>query len=115
MMGMVIERSRRVFWALALTACGGGGGSPDAGAPDASLPGADASPDASPDAAVVDFCPNRTAPVGQPEGPVPTEAIHAGDVTIRTALDVQALAGKRVITGSLYVEGTDVPTIVLPD
>ena len=57
-------------------------------------PGDDAPPDAPP---VADDCPNRTAPTGMPA--MDPGMFVLGDATIRTALDVQGLAGFKVITG----------------
>src|SRR5262245_22596146 len=60
-------------------------------------------------------CPNRTAAVGQPQTTPAAGEIALGDVTVRTALDVAGLAGKKVITGSLTIETTELATVALPD
>jgi hypothetical protein len=83
----------------------------DASAADAPSPDATVLPDAGP----VDDCPNRTAPRGEPQGPIPPEAIRSGDVTIRSALDVVALTGIRAITGNVTVDGPPFTTLSLPD
>ncbi len=61
-------------------------------------------------------CPLRTAPPGQPEGMVPLSAVHDGDYMIASYLDVEALAGIRVITGSLIVTSPATTSgLALPD
>lgn len=60
-------------------------------------------------------CLTRTAPAGEPEGPVPASAVHNGDYRISSQLDVDALAGIRVITGDLRVTDPSFAVLALPD
>jgi len=57
----------------------------------------------------------RSAPAGQPEGMVPLSVVHNGDYRISSQLDVDALAGIRVITGNVRVESPFFEVLSLPD
>jgi hypothetical protein len=101
-----------ILWGL-LIGCGDDGAATPDGGWQTNDGGMDE--DAAIDAAVLDDCPNRMAPTGEHPGPLVAEEIHAGDVTIQSALDIQTLAGKRAITGSLTIASTTLTTVVLPD
>jgi hypothetical protein len=103
-----------ILCSVVLTAgCGGG----TQAAPADGAPQADAASDATggePDTGGGGNCPDRTAGPGVPQGDVPAGAVVEGNVTVASADDMTALAGIRVITGILVIEG-GAPDLVLPD
>src|SRR5262245_59055473 len=119
-------RSWLALVVVAVAACGDSASDPDASPAPADAPAADAPGPADAldpaDAASADAAPPDAAPpdAAPPDAAPPCPTVFdapetvTGDVTIRTALDVQALAGKRAITGEVLIDG-DLAEVVLPD
>ena len=104
--------ARATLLAIAAASCGG----PSSPATDAPSSADATAIDAPPaiDAMLPDLCKHRTAPAGVPEGTYPPESILDNSLVIRSQVDVDALAGIRVITGSLDI-AAKLDSITLPD